>query len=236
MKIATKLMWVFVLVAMVPTASLTMVYAYYARQLADEIAALHYVGIEEAAIRGQAHDHLVAIEQGVSQFIQTRNSVERAVVAGDIREHGSSFIETINSYQDEKYEKYESELAPNAADSDQERAVLNSINEKWGSYDLYLDGIFAAQDRDDFVPMATAIASESEPLLDAMHKQIDELASHSIDTSAALVEKSQNDYAMSQLFGTLVSGSAAADALFVSVGISKKYHLSFEERKKAAKA
>jgi hypothetical protein len=63
MKMAMKLMWVFVLVAMVPTASLTAVYAYYASQLADGISTLHYVGIEEAETRRQEHDHLVAIEQ-----------------------------------------------------------------------------------------------------------------------------------------------------------------------------
>lgn len=236
MKMATKLMWVFVLMAMVPTASLTAVYAYYASQLADGISTLHYVGIEEAETRRQAHDHLVAIEQGTSQFIQSRTYAQRAGIESDIRAHESSFIAIIDSYQNEEHERYENMLMKAAADANEEKAIISSIREDWRDYGLYLEGIFAAQGREDFVPMATAIAAESEPLLDSMHKQIDDLASHSTKTSAALVEKSQNDYAMSQLFGTLASGMAAAAALFVSVWISKKYHLSFEERKRPTRA
>ncbi|MEM2140786.1 hypothetical protein [Nitrososphaera sp.] len=230
MEVETRLLWIFVTIAMVPTASLSAVYAHYSKELADSVGLVYSLSVEERKDVTAMHDDLAQIDSDIRLYIESQDAARKRILADNIMQASKSFIARVDAHQKEAQEDMEMQRALGAEHYSSEKQFIDGIKSEWDDYIFNINTILAMQPREDYVPIAHSILRENVPMSDSMHQNINGLDTNSEKTLQLLVEKSTDQYRMSQFYGTLTSASAAATAILISILVVNKYHITFQEK------
>ena len=127
MEVETRLRGVFVMVAMVPAASLSAVYAHYAKELADSVGLVYSLSVKERKDVTAMHDDLAQIDSDIRLYVESQDAAKKRILTDSTVQASESFIARVDTYQHEVQEDREMQRALGAEHYSSERQFIDGI-------------------------------------------------------------------------------------------------------------
>lgn len=240
MEVKTRLTFVFVIVAMVPVASLSTLYSYFAKSENDSMKLIASDLEGDRTIARNMHETLTALDAKLRSIANSGSNAERIQLLREAATLRGSFAEEIALASNPKGTVSEQMLADRTFPlidgltySQLEKKMANDIAAHFESYILPIDAIPSIPFNAEFKPMVNAILNSQAAHLARLHASIGNYEDLQQLTLQALAEQSAKNYQTYFVYGSLASGAATAIALLTAILISKAYHITIEEKRKS---
>lgn len=237
MDVRTRLMFVIVIVTMVPVASLSTIYAYFAKSDHDAMTVIASDLNQDRVIARKMHDTLVEMDVKLHMLADSNSNAERTQLLRDVATLRGIFVENVALVSGDAHtpgeEAAEDRIFPlidGLTHNQIEAKMASDIAMHFEPYIASIDVIPSIPFNEDFKPMVTAILASQNEHLNALHVSIGDYEDLQQLTLEAIAEESAVRYQLYFLYGTLASGFASASAIATSIIISKVW-ITIEEKR-----
>jgi hypothetical protein len=217
-----------VLLVMVPTASLSAIYSYFAKDVLDQMDTKYIATLETGITPHELEMHLLIINQKAYQYIISSPDARKAPAA-DIKTHADLFAENLQEYREMPTNVRQAYIEDEDVDAG---TLLRQITSDWEQFQYSVFAILALPNNEDFVPLSRAILADLGPTYDRLLSNIEKIHADDTDVASTMYQEFVRNYRMSFIYGTVAAAASAAVALSIGLLLLTKYSIRLEPREK----